>query len=84
MIYLNSQLNSPFKEFFQRFWENFEGVSPTSSGRRIGEYNGTPEERKAVLEFEKKRRASQHNPKEHGYFKIDNFYKKTPFFSFHS
>jgi len=59
VIYYNSQITSPFEDFFQRFWGNsILGVtSPRDS--KIGEYQGYPEEKKSCRRFWKKERRKQ-------------------------
>jgi hypothetical protein len=84
VIWLNTSLsknNSSIKEFATRFWENSVLIPNRPSASIIGEYHGSPEEKEAVEEFEKKRSESRKNPEKHIFNPIDDFYNKTPFLS---
>ncbi|CAJ0627308.1 48_t:CDS:2 [Entrophospora sp. SA101] len=73
VVYYNSQINAPFEEFFQRFWENSILGATSANTSEIGEYKGYLEEKKAVEEFEKKRQETL-KAERHNFKKIEGFY----------
>jgi hypothetical protein len=44
-------------------------------------YQGSPEEAKAINDFEAKRKESRKNPEKHNFHQIDDFYYKSPILS---
>lgn len=81
VIYQNVKINSRFEDFFKRFWENSKLNPAHPSQSQIGEYEGHPDEKEAIEEFEKKRYNSRQDPKNHNFKPIEDFYNKSPMLS---
>jgi hypothetical protein len=79
-------ITSPFEDFFDRFWKNTR-VSSSPSGSQLlvvdeNEYRGNLEERKAIEEYEKKRKESRKTPEKHNFNTTEDakdFYAENPF-----